>query len=647
MRPDVPAAVAPLAQADAAVRSDATRAAVAQIADGREVAVEPIAAGMSTDVAPANADGTAFARDQADLHRAGFIPSLPQSELEAATQELYEGPADHNQHRQVGESAQTFTTETAEATGAAMGRTEGAPAPVAPTAAATDVAEPIRSETIPNGIASYRPSELGLDAQRFQFKAGGDEAGVTERLRGVTQWDPIKAGMALVWRDRAGKSWIVDGHQRLALAKRIEAEDPAQQPQLLARTLDESDGVSAAMARTVAAMKNIAEGTGTAIDAAKVIRDHPEFAGELPQRSELVRQARGLVNLDPESFRMVVNDIVPPNYAAIVGRLVPSDPRMQGALLRLIAKTEPANAVQAESIVRQGIDAGNHVETQESLFGSHDVAENLYIERAKVLDRALKTLRRDRTVFGTLVKEEGTLEAAGNRLAREINERRMTADGQALQILQTLANRSGPIGEALKSAARRSRDDGNYAGAIRDFVEFVRRSASSGDLARLADGIERGAPHAGNEGGAGLVDTGIGAEPVSDGEELDAAAEIRHAIEPAAERGAEGRPQLVLPGTERSARQAAAAGEQQDRGMMRPALAQQQPGGLFAPRAAESPSLFADLDQHIAQAEQQVSALSLTPEDHAEIGAANDTATTAERMEQAYAQAGACLNGVV
>jgi len=508
--------------------------------------------------------------------------------------------------------------------------------------------KPIESP-LPHGIATFSPYQLGVDAGKFQFKAGGDEAGVTDRLKDVKTWDPIKAGMSLVWVDRAGKPWIVDGHQRLGLARRIAAEDPAQNPQIFARTLREDEGYTPEKARAIAALKNIAEGTGTAIDAAKVIRDHPEMAGDLPPRSELVRQARGLVNLDNDAFMMVVNDVVPANYAAIVGRLVPSDGGMQGALLRLLAKTDPANAVQAEAIARQGIEAGMakaEAGKQASLFGDQDVAESLYLERAKVLDRALKTLRKDKAVFGTLVKEAETLEGAGNVLAKDINEQRAVADGQALQIIQTLANRAGPISDALRTAAAAARSDGNYRGAVGEFVKTVRELSASGDLARLANGLERGASHVGGENTAGIIDHGLAAQPsepeqirdgfhqvyyrepggkiergvnIYDTTQAEAEAQVRASMpagskflgsmripltEPATkdvieeaaraaptfEPGAEGKPQAVMPGMEPSARQAAAARA----GPLRAGMPQEEPGELFGPTPERMPDMFAD-----------------------------------------------------
>jgi hypothetical protein len=373
------------------------------------------------------------------------------------------------------------------------GMLPGAPLPatrleITPTVEPSTPRPPLAAEA-PAELRSFAPGDLKVDASRFQFKEGADLAGVTDRLQGVTQWDPIKSGVGIVFEDKDGIPYVVDGHQRLALASRIAEADPAQQPRFLAHVLREADGITDAHARAVAAAKNIAEGTGTAVDAAKVLRDRPDLADNLPPRSELVRQAQGLSNLSPEAFGMVVNDVVPANYAAIVGRLVPGDAKMQGAILDLIAKAEPANAVQAESIVRQGMDAGLHTETQATLFGDRELVSSLYAGRARILDRALKTLRRDRTLFQSIADNRAIVEQLGNKLAQNENLQRAAADAQAVQILQTLANRRGALGDALTGAARAVADgSSDVATATRDFVAEIRRQAASGDLARIADG---------------------------------------------------------------------------------------------------------------------------------------------------------------
>lgn len=353
------------------------------------------------------------------------------------------------------------------------------PAPVE--AIAADVSRP--------ELRQYRPGELRVDARRFQFKEGGDTEGVTPRLADVETWDPIKAGMTVVYEDAEGVPYIVDGHQRLGLARRIAEADPAQDPRLTSWVLREADGITEAEARAVAAAKNIAEGTGTPVDAAKMLRDRPDLLPSLPPRSELVRQAQGLMALDAEAFGKVVNEVVPPNYAAIVGRLAPADAKLQNALIDLLHKTQPDNVVQAEAIVRAGLDAGLHVDTQATLFGQQELVSSLYAERARVLDLALKALRRDRTVFQAIVDNRAIIEELGNTLAQDANLQRSAIDGRAVELLQVLANRRGRLSDSLTAVAR-GVADGSLTRAIatRDFIAEIRRQTAAGDIARIADG---------------------------------------------------------------------------------------------------------------------------------------------------------------
>jgi hypothetical protein len=401
--------------------------------------------------------------------------------------------------------------------------------PEPPPAAAAPAVEPPARAPIPgpipaSGIQEFRPEDIIVDAKRFQFKADSDEAGITDRLKGVTQWDPYKSGVLILWRDKEGKLYVADGHQRVALAKRLAAQ--GQNPMLAARVLDEAAGTSDKEARVIAAMKNISEGTGTALDAAKVLRDHPERAKEIPPNSELFRQAQGLAKLGDDAWYMAINGVVPPNYAAIVGRLTP-DPIMQKSIMDVLYKAEPANVTQAESIVRQAIEAGiakREAGAQGGLFGDEDAAVNLFLDRAKILDRAMKDFKRDKTVFNVLSKEDKIIEAAGNKLAKELNEKRAIADAQAIQVLQVLANRAGPISAALGRAAESLRAGASIAAATRAFVDEFRPMVESGELARLADDVKRGPTHLGDEASRNLVDPN--AQPVDDAKSKQASDQI-------------------------------------------------------------------------------------------------------------------------
>ena len=346
-----------------------------------------------------------------------------------------------------------------------------------------------------NGVMfSVNPRDVNVDAKRFQFKEGGDEYGVTERLRGVTEWDPIKAGTVIFWEDVDSKIFVADGHQRVGLARRIQAQKPDEKIEIIGYKLRETDGVSAEKARVIAAMTNIAQGTGTAIDAAKVLRVEPGRISELPPQSVLVRQARDLVNLNNKAFGAVVNEVIPANYGAIVGRLI-DDPDLQDAAIAVLAKSDPANLFQAEAIVRQVREMDTVQETQVSLFGEEIITDSLFTERARVLDRTTKLLRGDKVAFESLSKNAERIEAEGNKLAKEQNQRRADQDAQAITLLQALANRKGVLSDDLSAAARTARETGNYAAAARNFADAVRRGiergdfdgASTGDVGRAVD----------------------------------------------------------------------------------------------------------------------------------------------------------------
>lgn len=331
---------------------------------------------------------------------------------------------------------------------------------------------------IGRNYADFSPSELKVDAKRFQFKEGGDEAGATDRLKGVKEWDQTKAGITLVWEDLAGNHYVADGHQRVALAKRLEAE--GQSPKIHALILKESEGYSPEKVRAIAAAANIAQGTGTAIDAAKILRAAPDAAKNLPPNSALVRDAQGLAKLSDDGFGMVINKVVPPGYAAHVGRLAP-DPKSHAQILSILRENAPENTVEAESIVRDAIAAPMVQEIQNDMFGSAVETQVLFKERAQIVSSAATAIRKDRAAFNMLVKEEGRLTKGGNKLATKTNAERAEQDAKVLAVLQAEARRKGPIADALAEAAAELRiAPGARQAIVGNFLESLRGRAAIG-----------------------------------------------------------------------------------------------------------------------------------------------------------------------
>lgn len=252
------------------------------------------------------------------------------------------------------------------------------------------------------GIVDLDPEWLNVDAQKFQFKSGGDEFGVNERLQGVTHFDSKLCGIVLVWQNLAGELFIGDGHQRMGLARRARANGQAGEAIYLpARVFKEADGYSVNDVKLIAAYKNIAEGTGTAIDAANVIRLHGDLPSTIPGRSELVRQARLLSRLSDTVFGAVCNDFLTPEFGAIIAQVL--DPltledaaraKLEMAIFKAFVDpdTRPANVDEAVFIGREVVRTGIHQdEDTPSLFGFEET-DNILKERAEILATAKNML---------------------------------------------------------------------------------------------------------------------------------------------------------------------------------------------------------------------------------------------------------------
>ncbi|QJQ31828.1 hypothetical protein GV829_04665 [Sphingomonas lacunae] len=323
--------------------------------------------------------------------------------------------------------------------------------------------------------ARFRPDEVDVDAELMQFKGGGDAFGVTERLQGVETWNPVLAGRTIVWEAEDGRRLIADGHQRLGLARRIAAADPGQNPMIDAIVMREADGWDAQSVRTWAALKNIAEGSGTPVDAAKVFRAMgPDAAARyLPPRSALVRDAGGLARLGDEAFGAVVNELVDPAHAAIVGRAV-NDPGTQAALVNLLIRLQPRTLGEADGIVQQGIAAGFTRETQADMFGTLDSTVSLMVERSRVLDRGLAELRKMRQIFTTAANNAETLGTAGNRIDVTRSAQEALDNATAVDIIARLAWRAGPVKDAIDRGARALADGQRQSDVVRQFVRDVR-----------------------------------------------------------------------------------------------------------------------------------------------------------------------------
>ena len=370
-----------------------------------------------------------------------------------------------------------------EASGEPVGRADAVPE--------YDPGQDTGGETITPPIEhrTFAPHELITDATAMQYKSGGDMAGITDRLKGVEQWNPLLSGKVVAWERADGSHVIVDGHQRLGLAQRIAANDPSQDIRLDAVVVKERDGVTARMARVIGALKNIAEGTGTVVDAARVLRDAPEGAALLPPNAPNVRQAKGLLGLSNDAFGAVLNDVIDPAFAAQIGDIGGAHPERHMALIALLKDAGVTTPNMAATVVKQALNDGFGAsnEQQLGLFGEMP-QHSLYGPAARVLDAAKRQLRDEKRSFKTLTTDATRIEGVGNKLDRQANQAKVIDNETALAIIDRTAHSSGPVRDALLAAAREHLA-GNRNGAVRQFL----RDLDGIDLQAAARGVGDGA----------------------------------------------------------------------------------------------------------------------------------------------------------
>jgi hypothetical protein len=342
------------------------------------------------------------------------------------------------------------------------------------------------------GVVTFDPLEIRADPATFQFKAGTDAFGVSGRLAGETVFDPDAAIGVMVYERADGSRYIADGHQRLGLAQRLAGQGRTLAdggPIVLEGHLyREADGWTPEMLRLKAAMKNIRAETGTALDAAKIIRDHPELRAGLNASRGFLRQADALGKLTPENFMAVVNGVIPENFGAAVGRAMPGDRQLQEAAIDLLARTRPANLVQAEAMAREVRRLGlerRQAGAQGALFGDAiGAGDTLVLDRARVLDAALRDLKGDAALFERINRQAGRIEEEGNEIVQTANERRAAESRRAVETVLILADEPGRVRDALDAAAgtARSRD---LRSAVGEFTQAVRDAIESGDVVRV------------------------------------------------------------------------------------------------------------------------------------------------------------------
>lgn len=342
----------------------------------------------------------------------------------------------------------------------------------------------------PDAIVRMPVREIQADPARFQFKEAGPE-GVTAELRNVTRWNPQLAGVVSVWRDPAtGLTYVVNGHHRLDLAKRLNV------PEINVQFLD---APNATAARAEGAFINMAEGRGTATDVAKFLRDHGATVADLEARGvsvrgDVTRDGLALSRLAPDLFDQVATGKAPQQWGVAIGELL-TDPALQReALAAARASGKRLSQAEVREIARQVRDAGTEAVTQETLFGTETERRALFANRAQLAAALKRRLATDRRLFG-YVSKEGRADQLGRagETRIDVDAARGLAEQSALaeEVFDRIYTRTGPIAEAVNEGAKRIAQGERPSAVAADLYPAI-GDAVGRELATVARGSGQG-----------------------------------------------------------------------------------------------------------------------------------------------------------
>jgi hypothetical protein len=298
---------------------------------------------------------------------------------------------------------------------------------------------------------------LKVDPKRFQYKVKGvDDTGVTAELKGVDKWNPELAGALLVWRDpETGQDFVVNGHHRHELATRLNAG------QINVRYIQAE---SAQEARARGALANIAEGRGSAIDAAKYLRDsgksieHLKEAG-ISMTGKVAADAAILKDLADKPFQMVTEGRLDEDKAIAVARHL-KDPELQQKLFKKLEDRESNDQREwtnreIETAARKMASAGSVTQTGFDLFGAFEEEQSTFdqeVELEAYVSRLLQQEANDYRAVANKRRAERVTDA-GNVLAVDENAKRAEAAESAASNFDRLSRIRGSVSEAIQIQA--------------------------------------------------------------------------------------------------------------------------------------------------------------------------------------------------
>ena len=342
---------------------------------------------------------------------------------------------------------------------------------------AAPVLQPPTVDDVTAGTVATIPVEnIAVDPKRFQFKEAGQltRTGQSGSLSDTDVFNADLANVISVWRDPAdNKTYVVNGHNRLARAVR------ANRGSINVRFMD---AASASEARLKGAMQNIAEGNGTPIDAAKIMREsamssEDMVAQGMPKSGAIFAKAAPLAKLPDELFNQVARGDMTIDIGAAIGSSGAEEQVMRDlASAAKRKKWSAAKTAEAASIARfaqvESVDDPNAL----GLPGFDQLLSSDFSKQLEVRVAIRGQLRAEINALSAAAstKKAGYLEQAGNVIDVEASGAARASAQQGEAVFNRLANMSGPLSDLITELAAEVKGNKRATTVVGENLQRVR-----------------------------------------------------------------------------------------------------------------------------------------------------------------------------
>ncbi|ULF49992.1 hypothetical protein PSCSP1o_00021 [Prochlorococcus phage P-SCSP1o] len=339
-----------------------------------------------------------------------------------------------------------------------------------------DEAKSLDLQPVPSSeLATIGVNEIAVNPQRFQFKqAGQTPTGQSGSLTKITKYNTDLAGVVSVWRDPAdGKTYVVNGHNRLAAAKRH------QIPTINVRYLDAPDE---ATARVKGAMQNIAEGNGTGIDAAKIIRETKMGVEEMVQQGispsgVVMKKAIPLSKLPSSLFEQVATARMTEDMGVAIGSSNAPDQVMFDLAKAAkkkgwsAAKTAEAGLIAKQSSVFEVKDPNAL-----PLLGYDTLITSNFEKQLNVRIAIRQQLRSEINALGVAAntKKAGTLTDAGNVIDVDASKAARDESLQGEIVFNRLVGTEGKLSDLVNDLIKQVKGNKKAATVVQANIQKIK-----------------------------------------------------------------------------------------------------------------------------------------------------------------------------